>query len=294
MNELPDTEHSNMQQMDDGSLAIRILLPACRLEHFVVNKTAVPPLWRIAVIDTECTGTNPLTDQIIDLAYAVVVVDAEGDIVDIEAFREGLCDPMVPIPARVTKLTGITDDDVAGKAIDLDLVEQDFAQVDVFVAHNAAFDLAFIRQLIPIANEACWACSLHDFDWLEHAGLDGRSLGHLLMQIGFYNDAHRAMADVVSLVHLLAYPLPDGRPVLATLLESAAKQTYRIEATRAPFDARGLLKARGYRWNASAKVWWTEVTEDQLDDEVLWIGREVTPYGPPPRIEPITWRERHR
>lgn len=294
MNELPDTEHVISQQMEEDGLAIRILLPAAKIEHFIVSKKAVPPLRRIAVIDTECTGTDPASDQIFDLAYVILVVDADGDIIDVEAVRSGLCDPLMPIPARITKLTGITDDDVAGKTIDLDLIEADFARVDVFVAHNAPFDLSFIRHLIPTVNSAAWACTLNDFDWLEQADLDGRSLGHLLMQVGFYNDAHRALADVVSLIHLLAYPLADGRPVMAALLANAAKQTYRIAAIGASFGVRVRLKARGYRWNPRAKTWWTEVAQEQLDDEVAWIRREITPFGPPPQVEAITWRERHR
>ena len=59
------------------------------------------------------------------------------------------------------------------------------------------------------------------------------------------------MADVIALIHLLSHSLPNGRTVLCELLANAAKTTVRIEATGAPFQMRGLLKARGYRWDAA-------------------------------------------
>lgn len=294
MTDIPNTAPSGTLGADSDEWNIRVLLPAARLEHFIVRKQPVEPLTTIAVIDTETTGTDPARDQIIDLGYVMLKVDAVGDIVDVIAAREALCDPGMQIPSRVSRLTGLTDANVRGKAIDLDLVEQDFRQVDVFIAHSAAFDMSFLRHLLPCTAEAAWACSLADFDWLVDAQLDGRALGHLLSQIGFYNSGHRALADVISLIHLLAYPLPTGQPVLGALLANAAKPTFRVEATRAPFDARSILKARGYRWDAPNKVWCIEVMEQILDAEILWIGRHVTPFGPAPQVTQITWHQRHR
>ena len=294
MTKIPNTAPPSTAGADSDEWNIRVLLPAARLEHFIVRKQAVEPLTTIAVIDTETTGTDPARDQIIDLGYVILIVDALGYIVDLISARDALCDPGMPIPSRVGLLTGLTDADVAGKAIDLDLVEQDFRQVDVFIAHHAAFDLSFVRHLLPCTATSAWACSLADFDWLVDAQLDGRALGHLLSQIGFYNSQHRALADVISLIHLLAYPLPTGQPVLGALLANAARQTFRVEATRAHFDARSILKARGYRWDAPNKVWCIEVLEQNLDAEILWIGRHVTPFGPAPKVSQITWYQRHR
>jgi len=294
MTNIPNTAPPEAYGKDSDEWSIRVLLPAARLEHFIVRKQAVEPLSTIAVIDTETTGTDPARDQIIDLAYVILRVDAVGDIIDVIAARQALCDPGMPIPSRVRLLTGLTDADLRGKSIDLDLVEQDFGQVDVFIAHNAAFDLSFLRHLLPCTTGSAWACSLSDFDWLADAQLDGRALGHLLYQIGFYNSGHRALADVISLIHLLAYPLPTGQPVLGALLANAARRSFRVEATRAPFDTRSILKARGYRWDARHKVWCIEVSEQNLDAEILWIERHVTPFGPAPRVTPITWHQRHR
>lgn len=57
-------------------IAIRILLPAARLEHFIVSKQPVKPLLNVAFIDVETTGTDPLADQVIDLDYVILCVNA--------------------------------------------------------------------------------------------------------------------------------------------------------------------------------------------------------------------------
>lgn len=294
MNSIPNNSSDAAGAVYNDELTMRILLPAAKLQHFIVSKVPVEPLLRVAAVDVETTGTDSLRDQVIDLGYVILLVDAQGDIVNILAVREALADPGTPLPDRISRLTGLTDADLRGKAINLDLVENDFRDVDVFVAHGARFDAAFIRQLLPSMANAASACSLGDFDWLMQAGLDGRALGHLLAQAGFYNEGHRALADVISLIHLLAYPLPEGGPMLGALLATASRQTWRIEASRAPFSARDLLKARGYNWDSAAKVWWNEVEDGAVEDEELWLPRHALPPGLSPRKISITWHERHR
>lgn len=272
---------------------IRILRRVSTPDAFPLVPTPVGATRRIAIADTETTGTDPLTDEIIDIAVVIVEADSLGQIVGIDRVGQALRDPGMPIPAAITRLTGITDDDVRGRTIDLDRLERLLAGADVRVAHSAAFDIAFIENLMPGLAGASWACSMTDFNWLS-VGFDGRKLGHLLMQTGRFNDAHRAMADVISLMHILAYRLDDGRTVLGQLLENAAIPSLRIEATGAPFDRRGVLKARGYRWDPRGRVWWCEIATDEYESEALWLQREVTPHGPAPRTRPVTWHERHR
>ncbi|WP_052129571.1 3'-5' exonuclease [Sphingomonas sp. 35-24ZXX] len=296
MTDIPihDVDEDDTWRFDPDHANLKILREVGQIGHFVRNKAAVEPIRQICLVDTETTGTDPQVDQIIDLAYLILAVDDEDDIVGIVCADQALCDPMMPIPARVSLLTGLTDEMVAGKAIDLDRVELDIASVDVFIAHNAAFDVSFVRQLLPTTQNAAWACSLKDFDWLADAQLGGKALGHLLMEIGFFHSGHRAMEDVVALLHILSYRLADGRTVLSALLANAEEDTVKVEAVGAPYSARIQLKARGYRWDPKGRAWWTEVAEHEVDDEELWLGRQVLHNGPSPRLTRITWRERHR
>lgn len=273
---------------------IRILHRVSALADFPLAEPVTGPIRRCAIVDTETTGTDPMTDEIIDVAVVIVEVDTAGQIVGIASAGQALRNPGFPIPEAITRLTGITDEDVEGKAIDLDRLGRLLAGADVRIAHNAAFDLAFLQNLMPVLDGAAWACSARDVDWTE-AGFEGARLGHLLMQAGWFNTAaHRAMADVISLLHILAHRLPDGRTMLGILLANAKQATLRIEANGAPFDKRSILKARGYRWDPAAKVWWTEIAEHEETSETLWLHREVMPWGPTPRTRRLTWHERHR
>lgn len=272
---------------------VRILHRVSALGDFPVTEQITGSIRRVAIVDTETTGTDVIRDEIIDIAVVVIEVDEAGEIVGIASAGQALRDPGVPIPPHITRLTGITDEDVRGKLIDLDRLEILLASVQTRIAHSAAFDIAFVENLMPgLAGEA-WACSMRDFDW-PAAGFDGAKLGYLLTQIGRFNTAHRAMADVVTLLHLLAHRLPDGGTVLGALLANAERPTIRFEAIGAPFDRRGELKARGYRWDARNRVWWIELAKDECAEEERWFRQHIVPHGPLPRMTPITWHQRHR
>ncbi|ABO50483.1 DNA polymerase III catalytic subunit, PolC type [Desulforamulus reducens MI-1] len=93
------------------------------------------------IIDFETTGFSPQTDEIIEIG-AVKYLNGE------EVGRFGtLVNPKKEIPFEVTKLTGITDEMVKdapdGKEALTALSE--FMGEAVLVAHNASFDLSFLR-----------------------------------------------------------------------------------------------------------------------------------------------------
>lgn len=270
----------------------RILRRVDRLDDFSLAARGDGPFRTVSIVDTETTGTDPDRDEVIDIAVVTVEVDPAGRIVGIVNAGQALRDPGMPIPPVITRITGITDADVADRHIDLDRLERRLAAADARVAHNASFDIAFIERLLPGIAGAAWACSANEVDWLD-LGFDGRSLGYLLTQIGRFNTGHRAMADVVGLLHLLAHELKDGTTILGRLLDRAARPTLRIEATGSGYDKRSALKSRGYRWDPRARTWWTEIDAVDLDDEAGWLAREAGVWGAP-RTRPITWHERHR
>lgn len=93
------------------------------------------------VLDLETTGLSPDRDRITEVG----AVRARGG--EVIAELRTFVHPGVPIPAAVTAITGITDADVAG-APDVSTVLPtvvDFLGGAVFVAHNARFDLGFLR-----------------------------------------------------------------------------------------------------------------------------------------------------
>ncbi len=94
------------------------------------------------VFDIETTGLSAINDMITEIGGIRVV---NGEIKD--TFSQ-LVNPERPIPEFITNLTGITDEMVKDKpTIDEVILDfNDFIKDDVLVAHNATFDIGFIRE----------------------------------------------------------------------------------------------------------------------------------------------------
>ena len=93
------------------------------------------------VFDIETTGLSSTKDKITEIGAVKI---RNGEIID---YFSSLINPEVPIPANIQELTGITDEMVKdAPTIDTVLPKfLDFVGNSVIVAHNANFDVAFIR-----------------------------------------------------------------------------------------------------------------------------------------------------
>ena len=249
-----------------------------------------------AVVDVETTGFKPEKEVIIELAIRRFRFDNQGRILAIDRVWSWLEDPGRPLSAEITQLTGLTDAGLAGEQIDDAAAIRLLSSSHLIIAHNAAFDRKFIERRLPKAAGLPWACSYREVDWAG-AGFDIAKLRPLLNDIGLFFGAHRASDDVDAVVALLGHLLPNGRTVLAELVERSSAPSMRIEAIGANIDVKDDLKSRGYRWDPDSKVWWKEVTAEDLPDEQSWLGHHVygagngaRTYGP--RIIEVSARER--
>jgi hypothetical protein len=92
------------------------------------------------------------------------------------------------------------------------------AQAEFLVAHNAAFDRAFLSRLLPESGQMPWLCSMRGVDWLA-SGCPGRSLDILRNYFGLGGAHHRAGADTAATFQLLTMTDDGGRPYLGQLLD---------------------------------------------------------------------------
>lgn len=228
------------------------------------------------VVDVETTGLSPDCDVVIELAMRRFRYDEQGIIVEIGQGWTWLEDPGFPLPPEITSLTGLTDAELAAQSIDDDVVLKIIGEADLIIAHNAAFDRPMLEKRLPDMPGRPWACSCEQIDW-QAAGFDGRKLGYLAMQAGWFFDGHRALNDVDAVIQLLQQEDTDGSSLLYELDENALADSHLIEAVGSAFDTKDVLRARGYRWNPAERVWWREVPDHQLLAEQAWLATEV--YG---------------
>lgn len=189
---------------------------------------ALPDLCFV-VFDTETTGLLPHKDEIVQIGAVRVV---KGRIVEGEQL-DMLVDPGIPIPAASTKVHKISDRMVEG-APDIGeagRVFHQFARDAVIVAHNAPFDMAFLRRHAKRMG-VDWDHPILDTVLLS-AVLFGASDKHTLdalcdrLEITIPEDLrHTALGDAVATAEALVKMLP--------MLQARGLTTFGevIEATR--------------------------------------------------------------
>jgi DNA polymerase III subunit epsilon len=250
-------------------------------------------------IDVETTGLDAARDQIIELAMRRFRFDVAGVITKLDRVYVWREDTGVPLDPAISRLTGLTDADLAGAAIEDVRAMALINSASLCVAHNAAFDRRFVERRLPDCAGNARACSLKEIDWAQR-GFDGkgRSLSWLLAQHGFFHEAHRASGDVDAVIAVLRHEGAGGRTALAELFEAASRRSWLIRAIGAHFNVKDAMKVRGYKWDADIQTWCKEVDDSQRDAELAWLGENV--YAPEhrPRLEEpslreITWLNRY-
>ena len=216
----------------------------------------------MVILDTETTGLDPVNSKIIELDMVKVKYSPSLGLVNsIESIYDELEDPYEPLDPEVVRITGITNDDVAGKKINEGEVCALLADNPLIVAHNAGFDRNMFEKRFAHLSHLCslpWGCTVSEIKW---STLDERISSvkqeAIASATGFFYDAHRASTDCLALLWLLN----NVQGALTALLNSVDTPTYTIRALGAPFECKNALKANGYSWYDSTRsrnrsAWW--------------------------------------
>lgn len=200
-----------------------------------------PPVSRppyFAIIDVETTGLSPKKDRVLELA--VVRVDHRGNVVDEWSTR---FNPEGPVGA--THIHGITQADVANAPLFRDVAASVVPYIAglPIAAHNARFDLAFLRAEFRRAGwDVPWLPAYCTLDGSHHylPDLDRRRLVDCCWSARVpLNDAHSALGDARATAGLLRHYLQaQGRvrphPALISVETDARGVVWPAGPSRAP------------------------------------------------------------
>lgn len=173
---------------------------------------------KVLYIDTETTGL--IKPQAADLSSQPHIIDIGVVWVEDGAIKETisqLVKPPVPIPERVTQITGITDDELKDQPTFTQLIPElvrIFRDADYIVAHNAAFDTgvfgyemkragALADDLAAAFSSAAVVCTVEEF-----TPIFGRKAK--LTEVYEYvlgttlDEKHRALSDAMDLYKVCA------------------------------------------------------------------------------------------
>lgn len=225
-------------------------------------------------IDLETTGLRTDSDFIIEIGAATWDTERGAAL----QLYSQLVRPGVTISAEITKITGITNEDLdtyGAKPFDaLNALYCMAMPCACIVAHNGTqFDRPLLeaeyarRELEP--PKIPWIDTSLDVPYPEH--IKTRTLTHLAAEHGFLNPfAHRALSDVLTMLQVLANY--DINRVLELSQEPKLTLAARVKKPWLDTAVEGkketdLAKARGYRFNGESKRWQKIVRQSELRSE---------------------------
>ena len=179
-----------------------------------------------AVLDIETTGLSPAREKITEIALFL----HDGRQV-VEEYAT-LINPEKKIPYRITQLTGINNQMVAGAPKFYEVARKivELTEGTVLVGHNVRFDYGFLRQEFLRLGFDFQRETLDTVRWSRKLipGMPSYSLGKLCPRLGIDNQArHRAAGDALVTVKLFELLLSMDPEIVDTKQKPVARELNR-------------------------------------------------------------------
>ncbi len=164
----------------------------------------------VLVWDTETTGL--IDNRTVPLERQPSIIEFYGCVADLATGKVTkeldllICPPKFPLPAIITKVTGLTDAALADKPAFGDVSESIFNMIEeaapVVIAHNLSFDKGMVDiEAERLGLTITWPrliCTIEQTTHLKGFRLNLSALHEFLFNEPF-KGAHRAKADVAAL-----------------------------------------------------------------------------------------------
>ena len=199
----------------------------------------------IVMLDTETTGLSFRDCELIEIAAARM---EGGEVVDrFQTFVH----PQEPIPANITALTNITNEDVANAPTAVEAVRNlaEFVQGMPIVAHNATFDRNFVEK-VPGGTRVTdvWVDSLA-LSRIALPRLSSHRLADMAQAFGCDSVTHRAMDDVDALCGMWPIMMQGLKDLPAGVLDLLANMHEDVE-----WEYRDIFSYLGYSAGEETKL----------------------------------------
>ena len=237
---------------------------------------------KLAVVDVETTGLDPVEHELIGLSVVCVEIDCvTGELQKIVNSYSGQREPTRPIPSDLEQIVGIRAADLAGMRLDVARIHQVLEGCELVLAHNAAFDRPFLAPHVPVLDQFTWVCTLRDIDWFGTEQQPKASIDHLLALYKLKESSGTPADDCRALIEILGRPLPvSGHTGFAALLASARSPQYRYLVPNPCAESGTVLVELGFKFDPEANAWsaiaggaYAQKLEAALVDMAVFDGR---------------------
>lgn len=214
---------------------------------------------KAAFIDFETTALNPKDGFVIEAAVIVAEFNDNLEITGVLEHYHSYNDPGIPIPEKITEITGITDEMVRWEKLDWEKIQNLLNDSDVIVAHNAEFDRKWAAYHGNITNEN-WVCSYRMVDWKK--SFENSKLETIQKSMGINAQAHSAFEDVKSLIKVLRRKNQEGQTFFQEMLDNFNSGILNW-AIKVSYNDKDIAKQHGFCWDGINKFWVRKISKKQ-------------------------------
>lgn len=205
------------------------------------------------ILDTETTGLDTQTDEIIEYGMLPFSYTDSGKIVKVHEGKNWFNEPSKEISEKIQEYVNISPEDVKGKSLPIPTIEKYLEKVSLVIAHNSSFDRPIVERYAKKFRDIDWACSYTGINWEAHS-ISSSKLDYIAYMNGFYFNHHRALNDCEAVLKLLMIEGNGSHMYFKELLEDVKVPSIHIEF-KDSWAIKNKLKEEGFRYKSNNKSW---------------------------------------